>query len=112
MRAYVRACVQVQSLEAQLEQSCVKQQLEALQRQLELLEVEKKEADTRMEEAEKKNKELEDRGGRGQTPHTHTHTRSFKPTHTHTRRGWKQQVESADSQHAIGLKGERNIMAA
>uniref|UniRef100_A0A3B4U344 Shootin-1 n=1 Tax=Seriola dumerili TaxID=41447 RepID=A0A3B4U344_SERDU len=49
----------VQSLEAQLEQSCVKKQLEALQRQLELLEVEKKESEGRLERAEKKNEELE-----------------------------------------------------
>ncbi|KAG7219538.1 hypothetical protein INR49_010763 [Caranx melampygus] len=45
---------QVQSLQAQLEQSCVKKQLEALQRQLELLEVEKKEVDTRLERAERR----------------------------------------------------------
>uniref|UniRef100_A0A3B5BNW7 Si:dkey-280e21.3 n=1 Tax=Stegastes partitus TaxID=144197 RepID=A0A3B5BNW7_9TELE len=51
----------VQSLEAKLEQSCVKKQLEALQRQLELLEVEKKEAEGRLEQAEKKNEELENR---------------------------------------------------
>ncbi|XP_022616109.1 LOW QUALITY PROTEIN: shootin-1-like [Seriola dumerili] len=51
----------VQSLEAQLEQSCVKKQLEALQRQLELLEVEKKESEGRLERAEKKNEELESR---------------------------------------------------
>uniref|UniRef100_A0A3B4Y8Y2 Si:dkey-280e21.3 n=1 Tax=Seriola lalandi dorsalis TaxID=1841481 RepID=A0A3B4Y8Y2_SERLL len=49
----------VQSLEAQLEQSCVKKQLEALQRQLELLEVEKKESEGRLERSEKKNEELE-----------------------------------------------------
>lgn len=55
-------CVQVQNLEAQLEQSCVKKQLEALQRQLELLEVEKKEVEGQLEEAEKKSRELEDRG--------------------------------------------------
>lgn len=60
----VCVCVQVESLEAQLEQSCVKKQLEALQRQLELLEVEKKEAEGRLEEAEIKNEELENRGGR------------------------------------------------
>ncbi|XP_023272234.1 shootin-1-like [Seriola lalandi dorsalis] len=51
----------VQSLEAQLEQSCVKKQLEALQRQLELLEVEKKESEGRLERSEKKNEELESR---------------------------------------------------
>uniref|UniRef100_A0A3Q4A995 Uncharacterized protein n=1 Tax=Mola mola TaxID=94237 RepID=A0A3Q4A995_MOLML len=51
----------VESLEAQLEQSCVKKQLEALQRQLELLEVEKKEAEGRLEESERKNEELENR---------------------------------------------------
>ncbi|XP_049898493.1 shootin-1 isoform X2 [Epinephelus moara] len=51
----------VESLEAQLEQSCVKKQLEALQRQLELLEVAKKEVDGRLEQAEKKNEELEKR---------------------------------------------------
>lgn len=53
----------MQSLEAQLEQSCVKKQLETLQRQLELLEVEKKEVEGQVEQAGKKNKELEDRGG-------------------------------------------------
>lgn len=63
----------MESLEAQLEQSCVKQQLEELQRQLELLEVEKKEVEARVEKAEKKNEELEDRGGWRWT-HTHTHT--------------------------------------
>uniref|UniRef100_A0A3Q3ELL5 Uncharacterized protein n=1 Tax=Labrus bergylta TaxID=56723 RepID=A0A3Q3ELL5_9LABR len=44
----------VESLQAQLEQSCVKKQLEALQRQLELLEVEKKEVEGRLEQTEKK----------------------------------------------------------
>uniref|UniRef100_A0A3Q2TNJ9 Si:dkey-280e21.3 n=1 Tax=Fundulus heteroclitus TaxID=8078 RepID=A0A3Q2TNJ9_FUNHE len=51
----------VQSLEAQLEASSVKKQLQDLQRQLELLEVEKKEAEGRLEQAEKKNAELEER---------------------------------------------------
>ncbi|CAI5653191.1 unnamed protein product [Oreochromis niloticus] len=51
----------VQSLEEQLEQSRVKTQLEALQRQLELLEVDKKEAEGRLEQALKKNEELEER---------------------------------------------------
>uniref|UniRef100_A0A3Q1G9G8 Shootin-1 n=1 Tax=Acanthochromis polyacanthus TaxID=80966 RepID=A0A3Q1G9G8_9TELE len=51
----------VQSLEVQLEQSCVKKQLETLQRQLELLEVEKKEVEGRLEQTEKKNEELETR---------------------------------------------------
>lgn len=54
--------MQVQNLEAQLEQSCVKEQLEALQRQLEMLEEEKKEVEGQLEEAEKKNRELEDTG--------------------------------------------------
>lgn len=49
----------------QLEQSSVKQQLQALQRQLELLEVGRKEDAARFEVAEKKNRELEERGGRG-----------------------------------------------
>uniref|UniRef100_A0A8C7YGY1 Si:dkey-280e21.3 n=1 Tax=Oryzias sinensis TaxID=183150 RepID=A0A8C7YGY1_9TELE len=52
----------VQNLEAQLEQSCVKEHLEALQRQLELLEEEKKEVEGQLEEAQKKNRELEDTG--------------------------------------------------
>uniref|UniRef100_I3J970 Si:dkey-280e21.3 n=1 Tax=Oreochromis niloticus TaxID=8128 RepID=I3J970_ORENI len=47
--------------EEQLEQSRVKTQLEALQRQLELLEVDKKEAEGRLEQALKKNEELEER---------------------------------------------------
>uniref|UniRef100_A0A3Q0RRI6 Uncharacterized protein n=1 Tax=Amphilophus citrinellus TaxID=61819 RepID=A0A3Q0RRI6_AMPCI len=51
----------VQSLEEQLEQRCVKTQLEALQRQLELLEVDKKEVEGRLEQAQKKNEELEHR---------------------------------------------------
>ncbi|MEQ2255460.1 hypothetical protein ILYODFUR_014109 [Ilyodon furcidens] len=53
----------VESLKAQLEESCVKKQLQDLQRQLELLEVEKKEVEGRLEQAEKKNEELEKRGG-------------------------------------------------
>lgn len=65
----------MESLQAQLEQSCVKKQLEALQRQLELLEVEKKEVDGRLEKAEKKNEELENRGGRRwRRTHVYTHT--------------------------------------
>lgn len=53
----------MQSLEAQFQESCVKKQLQDLQRQLELLEVEKKEVEGRLEQTEKKNEELEKRGG-------------------------------------------------
>uniref|UniRef100_A0A087XP83 Si:dkey-280e21.3 n=1 Tax=Poecilia formosa TaxID=48698 RepID=A0A087XP83_POEFO len=51
----------VQSLEAQLQESGVKKQLQDLQRQLELLEVEKKEVEGRLEQTERKNEELEKR---------------------------------------------------
>ncbi|KAK5896584.1 hypothetical protein CesoFtcFv8_009727 [Champsocephalus esox] len=51
----------VDGLEAQMEQSCVKKQLEALQMQLELLDEAKKEVEGRLEEEEKKNEELENR---------------------------------------------------
>lgn len=56
------SCEQVQNLEAQLEDSCVKKQLEDLQRQLELLEEEKKETEGQLLQAEKKNDELQKRG--------------------------------------------------
>lgn len=65
-------CMQVQSLEVQLEQSSVKQELQVLQRQLELLEVERKEDAARFEESERKNRELEEQSRRG-IAHTHKH---------------------------------------
>lgn len=69
----------MQSLELQLQQNCVQQQLEALLRQLELLEVEKKDVEARLKTAEKKNEELESRGG-GRNTHTHRVTTLVEPS--------------------------------
>lgn len=71
----------MQRLEAQLEQSCVKKQLQTLQRQLDLLEEEKKEVEGQLEQAEKKNKELENRGG---WRWTYTLTNTYAHTQIHS----------------------------